>query len=373
MNRTRKPGTPGARIVRPVHASVPGRTRFEVAGLYRSGRLCRQLEASLAGKGGIRRVSASTRTGRLLVVYSPETRLEDIVRLIETLLPGRRKAAPAPGPRRPATPMNQSILKAVNGFSSLLKGISPFPGPAFGATSGFQATGGESHESQDILPWHLLELDELFSTLGIEGGSGLAREEADTRLRRYGENSLEASKGRSDLSIFFGQFNSPPVFLLAGSAVIAIMTGGLVDAAVIMGVVMINSVIGFVTERQAEKTIASLSDTGVSTVRVMRDGQECEIAVENIVPGDTLLLSPGTYIAADARIIRSHRLTVDESALTGESLPVSRTTISSPATKPRSVTGPTWPTWAPTSAAATVAPWWSQRPGPRNWVRSRPW
>ena len=327
MINTCKTGAPRTALARPVHAGIPGRTRLEVFGLYRSTRLGRRLETGLAGASGIHSVSANTRTGRLLVIHHPDTLPEDIVGLIEALLPGRKQASPPPRPRQTATPLDQAILRAINGFSSLLKGGIPSmsgPAPAFGATSGFQATGVESHESQDILPWHLLGLDELFSSLGIEGGSGLAREEADTRLRRYGENSLEASKGRSGLSIFFGQFNSPPVFLLAGSAVIAIMTGGLVDAAVIMGVVMINSVIGFVTERQAEKTIASLSDTGVSSVRVMRDGQECEIDVANIVPGDTLLLSPGTYIAADARIIRSHRLTIDESALTGESLPVSK-------------------------------------------------
>ena len=92
----------------------------------------------------------------------------------------------------------------------------------------------------------------------------------------------------------------------------------------ILGVVLINSAIGFVTERQAEKTIASLTKTGVRSVRVLRDGQEVDVSVENIVPGEILLFSPGTYVAADARILQSHRLSVDESALTGESLPVTK-------------------------------------------------
>ncbi|MGD8842153.1 MAG: HAD-IC family P-type ATPase, partial [Gammaproteobacteria bacterium] len=100
--------------------------------------------------------------------------------------------------------------------------------------------------------------------------------------------------------------------------------GGLMDAAVILGVVLINSVIGFITESQAEKTISSLADSGVRQVRVMRDGRETDVPVEDIVPGDILVFSPGTYVAADTRILHSHRLSVDESALTGESLPVSK-------------------------------------------------
>lgn len=260
MKYTRKPAIQTARL-KLVHASIPGRTRLEVPGLYRSPRLRKQLENTLASANGVHSVTANTRTGRVLVVHNPDTLPEDIISLIGALLPGSRKAPPAPGPRHTTKPLNQAILRAINGFSSLLKGIPSLsgPAPAFGATSGFQAGGTADKESQDIRPWHLLDTEELFSSLGIADGSGLDREEAQTRLHRYGENSLEASKGRSDLSIFFGQFNSPPVFLLAGSAVIAIMTGGMLDAAVILGVVLINSAIGFVTERQAEKTIASLS------------------------------------------------------------------------------------------------------------------
>ena len=286
----------------------------------------RRLESGVADLHGVRSVSANIRTGRVLITYHPDTLLEDLVDLVEKLLAGCRQASPSPAPRQSATPLNQALLHAIHGFTSLLRHL-PLrtgPAPAFGATSGFQAGATADRESQDIRPWHLLDVEELFSSLGIPGENGLDREEAATRLRRYGENSLEASKGRSDLAIFFGQFNSPPVYMLAGSAVIAVMTGGLVDAAVILGVVLINSAIGFVTERQAEKTIASLSDTGVSTARVIRDGQECDVAVEHIVPGDVLLLAPGTYVAADARILKSHRLSVDESALTGESLPVAK-------------------------------------------------
>ena len=151
---------------------------------------------------------------------------------------------------------------------------------------------------------------------------GLDQSEAEARLQRYGENSLVAAAKRGDLSIFISQFNSLPVGLLGVSALVAVLTGGLLDAGVILGVVMINGVIGFVTERQAERTIASLSQTGVREVKVLREGATVVIPVEQVVPGDLLLLAPGTYVAADLRLLRAHRLTLDESALTGESLPV---------------------------------------------------
>ena len=179
-------------------------------------------------------------------------------------------------------------------------------------------------ESQHLEAWHLKSLDELLQILDTSRQRGLDDDEASRRLQRYGANSLTASAARSDLAILLSQFNSAPVYMLGGSAVIAIITGGMIDAGVILGVVIINSAIGFVTERQAEKTISSLSDTGVRSVRVLRNGVETEIDVEAIVPGDVLIFSPGTYVAADARILSSHRLSVDESALTGESLPVSK-------------------------------------------------
>ena len=154
--------------------------------------------------------------------------------------------------------------------------------------------------------------------------TGLSSEEAGVRLRLYGENSLAAGEKRSDLAIFVEQFINAPVALLGASAVISVMTGGAVDAAVIMGVVLINAMIGFVTERQSEKAIASLAKTGVNEVTALRDGETVQVPVEQLVPGDLLLLVPGTYIAADVRLLQSHRLSVDESALTGESLPVSK-------------------------------------------------
>ena len=116
--------------------------------------------------------------------------------------------------------------------------------------------------------------------------------------------------------------NSLPVALLAVAAGISVVTGGIVDAAVIMTVVAINSSIGFVTENEAEKTISSLKTLTHPSAVVVRDGARKRIDARDLVPGDLVVLEPGTYVVADCRLLDTTRLSVDESSLTGESIPV---------------------------------------------------
>jgi Ca2+-transporting ATPase len=310
-----------------VHAGVPGRIRLEVSGLYRSKDTKRQLEDRLGEIDGVYKVEANILTGRLLLVYDPALPAEEIIVLVVGR-PGRRRSASKPAADMPAglTSLKTEFLRVLYGLPGLLNDLTAVftPTPAIGAISGLQQDIPSAGQPQEFRDWHRLGLDEVVRTLSTSTEAGLDCDEAGVRLQRYGENRLQASHGRSGLAIFLGQFNSLPVYLLGASAVIALMTGGILDAAVILGVVMINSSIGFVTERQAEKTIRSLSETGARSVRVLRNGQEQEIPVEAIVPGDIVLFSPGTYVAADARILQSHRLSIDESALTGESMPVNK-------------------------------------------------
>ena len=315
---------PANPMIRLVHASVPGRVRLEVGGLYRSPGLKRQLEEHLLAAEGIRSASANIRTGRLLLVYLPDTPVESLVAMLEEMLGAVCDRQPEAPLKEPPEPLKISILRALDRmFSMFRQATAPTSAsPVFGAASGIPPEADAVGDAQEIRAWHLMPTQQVIAELAVSLTTGLASDAVESRLARYGANKLEAGKRRSDLSIFFGQFNSPPVYLLGASAAVALMTGGLLDAAVILGVVVINSVIGFVTERQAEKTIASLGESGVRSVRVLRDGRECEVTVEAIVPGDILVFSPGSYVAADARIVGSHRLSVDESALTGESLPV---------------------------------------------------
>jgi Ca2+-transporting ATPase len=311
-------------LIRLAHTTGRGRARLEVAGLYRTPRLKKLLEQQLTGVEGIQRVAASTLTGRVLLIYSPDIDIAEIARHIASLLAG----APTAGFRtRPARKLPRyRTSRALHGFPALLRQLPALltRTPAYARAVGLQPDDVEESPQQEIRSWHLMALADVLERLDTSRESGLGSGEVEARLQRYGYNSLQASRVRSDLMIFLGQFNSPPVYLLGASAGIALVTGGMLDAAVILGVVLINSAIGFITERQAEKTIASLTRRGVHSVRVLRDGQEVDVPAESIVPGDILLLSPGTCVAADARILNSHRLSVDESALTGESLPVTK-------------------------------------------------
>jgi Ca2+-transporting ATPase len=147
-------------------------------------------------------------------------------------------------------------------------------------------------------------------------------------MAQYGPNSLVAVYARSRIDMVLGQFNSLPVAMLGVSAVIATATGGIVDAGVILGVVLINALIGYFTEANAERSIADLGSLGPSYTELLREGGLLRLRVEEVVPGDILRLTPGSQVAADARLLQAHRLTLDESALTGESMPVQKSATS---------------------------------------------
>lgn len=183
-----------------------------------------------------------------------------------------------------------------------------------------------SSEQQSPTPtWHHLSLDAVLSTWHTSVEVGLSDETVRDNQQRYGLNQLPPSPARSRLRMFLDQFQSMPVALLTIAAIIAILTGGFTDAVVIMGVVLINAVIGFATESQSDRIIRSLDHLVKPSARVLRDGHTSEISAQEVVPGDILVLRAGTYIAADARIIAAADLSVDESALTGESVPVTKT------------------------------------------------
>ncbi|MCU0949479.1 MAG: cation-transporting P-type ATPase [Burkholderiaceae bacterium] len=152
--------------------------------------------------------------------------------------------------------------------------------------------------------------------------AGLDSTEAKARLKRDGANRLDDIAGRSDLAILADQFASVPVGLLAGSGAVALATRDFADAAAIGTVLAANGGIGFVTERRAEQTVSSLRRLAPQSATVLRDGREQLIAASEVVSGDILVLKPGDPVAADARVIESHRLSANEAALTGESLPV---------------------------------------------------
>ena len=140
----------------------------------------------------------------------------------------------------------------------------------------------------------------------------------------YGSNILPEAEPRSSLDIIFAQCNTVPFALLGVAAGISILAGGLADALVIGGVLVVNTVIGYVTESAAERTIHSLRSRANPVATLIRDGDIQEVPADRIVVGDLLVLRPGAFVAADARIAEASDLSVDESLLTGESMPAKK-------------------------------------------------
>ena len=172
--------------------------------------------------------------------------------------------------------------------------------------------------------WHRLELREVCQLLKADPDQGLSAGEAQRRLQELGPNRVSARQGTPEWRRFLRQFHQPLVYiLLVASAV----TAGLqewVDASVIFGVVFINALIGWLQESKAEKAIEALHRLTVTEVSVRRDGRRQRVPSADLVPGDVVLLQSGDRVPADLRLFRVHRLQVDESALTGESLPVTK-------------------------------------------------
>ena len=183
---------------------------------------------------------------------------------------------------------------------------------------------------QQATDWHQQEVAEIMAELNTSVTSGLSSGVVRKNAVKYGTNTLPEAKPRSGLIVFLGYFWSIPVALLTLAAVLSLATGSRVDAIVIMGVVVINAVLGYVTESHSEKIILLLKNLVTPSAEVIRDGKKIEIDSSLVVVGDILILKPGCYVAADVRLIEYDRLTIDESALTGESVPVLKSSQSIP-------------------------------------------
>jgi len=153
---------------------------------------------------------------------------------------------------------------------------------------------------------------------------GLTSEEASKRLKEYGENRLIEKKPKSLLQLFLAQLNDTMIFILMGAAVISGFVGEISDAIIIALVILINAVVGMIQESKAEKALEALKKLSTPKAVVKRDGELKEIASEEIVPGDVVIIDAGRYIPCDLRLIETANLQIEESALTGESVPVDK-------------------------------------------------
>lgn len=176
-----------------------------------------------------------------------------------------------------------------------------------------------------VRAWHSLPADTVCEALGT-GEAGLTSSEAAQRLEEFGANTLAEHRPPSSLVLFLKQLKSPLIFILALAALATLLLGEAVDAVVIMGVVTLNAFLGFVQEQRAQAALSSLKRLTSPKARVRRDGRILEVESREVVPGDLLLLAAGDRVAADARVIHSVELETDEASLTGESVPVTKST-----------------------------------------------
>jgi Ca2+-transporting ATPase len=313
-------------VVKPVHTAVKGRARFRVEGLYRSETLKSEIELRLASRSEIQGFSVNILTGKVLVFYNSGNSPESIASLITRIVGDCANKGQSPRTVQRTTAHERTARLPVDNAPA--EGILPDSKGARPLESRRRLRRSVIHsEAQVEEAWHLMDAGDVLQIFGASRHAGLSADLISAHLKRYGPNILPEAVPRSGLSMFLGQFKSLPVALLGVAAGISLLTGGLADAVVIMGVVMVNAAIGYTTESQTEKTIHALKRLVKPSAFVVRDGSVKEIGAEETVPGDLLLLRPGSYVAADARLIETNYLSLDESTLTGESMPVQKTVV----------------------------------------------
>jgi Ca2+-transporting ATPase len=295
-------------VIKNIH-NIKGRVRYKVRELYRSNSLKTYLEETLAERSEISSVSANILTSNVLIIFRERKSYSEIDSLLEQIVSdykkNNQKSLPKAKTKAEAITKKQKIEKPK---AKTLAIAEP--------------------KKQTVEDWHLIEASSVLNRLNTSKASGLSSELAAENLNKYGPNLLGETETRSELSILIDQFKSLPVALLGIAAGVSIATGGLIDALVILGVIGLNATIGYATESQSERIIHSLKSREQTSTLAIRDSNIREIPTQEVVLGDILVLKVGDYVAADARLIEAENLSVDESALTGESIPVTKTTIS---------------------------------------------
>jgi P-type Ca2+ transporter type 2C len=285
------------------HDSVPGRLRLRTNLLrgqsVRHEALGTRLREVLAGA----EIETRPATGSIVIRFDPGISSRRILEEVSRVL-----LSPPPLPERQG---RAQIVISGREPRPLLQNVTAPPKPK--AHHG--TTGGD---------WHALTRAELLERLDLEGIDGLDATDVEARLRSFGPNSLPRPAQRSKVAMLAKQFDSLPVKMLLGSMVISGASGGLADAMATLAVVLLNGAIGYVTEGQAEQTISRIATGQHDGATVVRNGAPIGVPADALVPGDLVLLKPGVQVPADLRILWVEDLLVDESALTGESLPVEK-------------------------------------------------
>ncbi len=174
--------------------------------------------------------------------------------------------------------------------------------------------------------WHSLTTAEVLNKIDTSIEHGLKSEEVDQRKIQFGSNTLTQKKTTSPFVLFLMQFNQPLVYILLAAAIVTAFLKEFVDSGVIFGVVLVNSIIGFLQESKAIKAIDSLAKSMTSETSVIRNGKKQRIPASELTIGDVVVLQSGDKVPADLRLIQLRELQIDESAFTGESVPAIKNT-----------------------------------------------
>jgi magnesium-transporting ATPase (P-type) len=180
-------------------------------------------------------------------------------------------------------------------------------------------------ESSKAELWHAIESNEVFNLID-SSQNGLISDEAKKRLLKYGPNQIIRKKKEGVIKLLWRQINNPLIWVLIGSSTLAALLGKITDGLVVLSVVVVNTIIGFIQEFKAGKAIEALNEMVPENANVLRDGRYITISVSELVPGDIVQLTAGDRVPADMRLIHQKNLTVEEAALTGESVPAQKNT-----------------------------------------------
>ena len=172
--------------------------------------------------------------------------------------------------------------------------------------------------------WHLLEREDILRQLESSTDQGLPSAEAERRLQEAGPNELAEPEPVTFWQMVWAQLNNFVIYLLIGASLISALFGDYVEAAVIIAIVVLNTVLGVVQERRAEQALSALQKMAAPEAQVIRDGHRQTLPAARLVPGDLVLLEAGNFVPADVRLFETTNLRIDESALTGESVPVEK-------------------------------------------------
>ena len=176
------------------------------------------------------------------------------------------------------------------------------------------------------MSWHGLRIEQVEQQVNTKIGFGLTEKEAKRRLKQFGKNELSEEKKPSALKQFFSQFQDFMVLVLLAATAISAVLGEYIDAVAIVAIVIMNAFLGFIQERRAEKSLEALKQLSAPESLVLRDGEWVKVPSAQLVVGDIVKFASGDRIGADVRIIEAKGLYIEESSLTGESLPVEKQT-----------------------------------------------